>query len=40
MPGWLIWLIAAGVLGTKRRGLWAYYFVIPESLRELGAWLS
>jgi ArsR family transcriptional regulator len=30
----------AGVVGSERRGLWAYYFVIPEALEELSAWLS
>ncbi len=30
----------AGLVGAERRGLWAYYYVIPESLEELSAWLS
>jgi ArsR family transcriptional regulator len=30
----------AGIVGSERRGLWAYYFVIPEALKELSAWLS
>jgi ArsR family transcriptional regulator len=29
-----------GIVGCERRGLWAYYFVIPEALKELSAWLS
>ncbi len=29
----------AGVLGVERRGLWAYYYVIPGALEELTAWL-
>ncbi len=29
----------AGVVGSERQGLWAYYFVIPETLEELTAWL-
>lgn len=29
----------AGVVGVERRGLWAYYYVIPEALEELSAWL-
>jgi len=33
-------LIAAGVIGSERRGLWAYYFLNPDSLKELMAWLS
>jgi ArsR family transcriptional regulator len=30
----------AGIVGVERRGLWAYYFVNPESLKELSLWLS
>ena len=30
----------AGIVGSERRGLWAYYYVIPESLEELTEWLS
>lgn len=30
----------AGVVGSERRGLWAYYYVEPGSLREISAWLS
>jgi ArsR family transcriptional regulator, arsenate/arsenite/antimonite-responsive transcriptional repressor len=30
----------AGVVGSERQGLWAYYYVIPEGLEELSAWLS
>ena len=30
----------AGVVGSERRGLWAYYYVMPEALEELSAWLS
>jgi ArsR family transcriptional regulator len=33
-------LVNAGVLGTERRGLWAYYYVLPEATKELSAWLS
>jgi ArsR family transcriptional regulator len=33
-------LVNADVIGTERRGLWAYYFVLPDSLKELEAWLS
>jgi ArsR family transcriptional regulator, arsenate/arsenite/antimonite-responsive transcriptional repressor len=29
----------AGVVGSERHGLWAYYYVIPETLEELSAWL-
>ncbi len=29
-----------GVVGSERQGLWAYYFVIPDALEELSAWLS
>ncbi len=30
----------AGVIGSERQGLWAYYYVIPDALTELSAWLS
>jgi ArsR family transcriptional regulator len=30
----------AGIVGSERRGLWAYYYVNPEALEELAAWLS
>jgi ArsR family transcriptional regulator len=30
----------AGIVGVERRGLWAYYYVIPETLEELSGWLS
>jgi ArsR family transcriptional regulator len=30
----------AGIVGSERRGLWAYYYVNPESLEELSEWLS
>jgi len=30
----------AGIVGSERRGLWAYYYVVPEALEELSAWLS
>jgi ArsR family transcriptional regulator len=30
----------AGIVGSERQGLWAYYFVIPDALKELSAWLS
>ncbi|MGD9695039.1 MAG: ArsR/SmtB family transcription factor [Thermoleophilia bacterium] len=33
-------LRAAGIVGSERRGLWAYYYVIPDALEELSAWLS
>lgn len=33
-------LTAAALLGTERRGLWAYYYCVPEGLSELSAWLS
>jgi ArsR family transcriptional regulator len=29
-----------GLVGSERQGLWAYYYVIPEALQELSAWLS
>ena len=30
----------AGLVGSERQGLWAYYYVIPDALEELSAWLS
>jgi ArsR family transcriptional regulator, arsenate/arsenite/antimonite-responsive transcriptional repressor len=30
----------AGIVGSERQGLWAYYYVKPEALQELSAWLS
>ena len=29
----------AGIVDSERRGLWAYYYVRPEALKELSAWL-
>jgi ArsR family transcriptional regulator len=33
-------LRSAGIVDSERRGLWAYYYVKPEALEELSAWLS
>jgi ArsR family transcriptional regulator len=33
-------LRAAGLVDSERRGLWAYYYVIPDAWEELAAWLS
>ena len=30
----------AGVVASERQGLWAYYYVIPDALKELSAWLT
>jgi ArsR family transcriptional regulator, arsenate/arsenite/antimonite-responsive transcriptional repressor len=30
----------AGLVDSERRGLWAYYYVIPDALEELATWLS
>src|SRR3984885_3118349 len=30
----------AGIVDSERKGLWAYYYVRPDALRELTAWLS
>ena len=30
----------AALVGSERQGLWAYYYVIPDALKELSAWLS
>jgi ArsR family transcriptional regulator len=32
-------LVNAGVLGSERRGTWAYYFVLPDALKEIKSWL-
>lgn len=30
----------AGIVGVERRGLWAYYYVNPESLEGIRSWLD
>src|SRR6188508_1720853 len=30
----------AGIVDSERRGLWAYYYVNPDSVQELSGWLS
>jgi ArsR family transcriptional regulator len=30
----------AGIVESERKGLWAYYYVIPDALSEFSAWLS
>src|ERR1700690_634812 len=30
----------AGIVDSERQGLWAYYYVIPDALKELATWLS
>ena len=30
----------AGIVGSERQGLWAYYYVNPEALEEVRAWLK
>ena len=30
----------AGIVDSERSGLWAYYYVVPDSLKELRKWLS
>ena len=30
----------AGIVGSERRGLWAFYYVEPEALEELDSWLK
>src|SRR2546425_2714753 len=29
----------AGIVDSERRGLWAYYYVVPDALKELSTWL-
>jgi ArsR family transcriptional regulator len=33
-------LRAAEIVDSERRGLWAYYYVIPGALEDLSQWLS
>jgi len=30
----------AGLVGVERQGLWAYYYVLPDALKELSSWLT
>jgi ArsR family transcriptional regulator, arsenate/arsenite/antimonite-responsive transcriptional repressor len=30
----------AGIVGSERRGLWAYYYVNPGALEEISEWLK
>jgi ArsR family transcriptional regulator len=30
----------AEIVGVERRGLWAFYYVLPEAIEELRGWLS
>jgi ArsR family transcriptional regulator len=30
----------AGIVDSERRGLWAYYYVVPDALKEIAAWMS
>jgi ArsR family transcriptional regulator len=30
----------AGLIDCERQGLWSYYYVLPEALKELSAWLT
>ncbi len=30
----------AGVVGSERQGLWSYYYVNPEAMEEVRAWLK
>lgn len=30
----------AGLIDVERRGLWAYYYVLPDALDDFGAWLT
>ncbi len=33
-------LRGAGLVDSERRGLWAYYYVLPDAMGELSAWLG
>ncbi|MGE0027649.1 MAG: ArsR/SmtB family transcription factor [Thermoleophilia bacterium] len=30
----------AGLVDSERRGLWAYYYVVPEALTEFATWVA
>ena len=30
----------AGIVGSERQGLWAYYYVLPDAIDELTRWLT
>ena len=30
----------AGLVASERRGLWAYYYVLPDALDAFGAWVG
>jgi ArsR family transcriptional regulator len=30
----------AGIVDCEKRGLWVYYYVVPDALEELTAWLA
>ena len=30
----------AGIVGSERQGLWAFYYVLPGALEEIAAWLA
>lgn len=30
----------AGLVDSERKGIWAYYYVIPDAMEELSAWLG
>ena len=30
----------AGIVDSERRGLWAYYYVVPDALEEFKSWLT
>lgn len=33
-------LTGAAIVGAEKRGLWTYYFVVPNGLKEITAWLN
>ena len=30
----------SGIVGSERRGLWAYYYVLPDAMAPLASWLG
>ncbi len=33
-------LTKARVIGSERRGVWTYYFILPKALERVQAWLT
>jgi ArsR family transcriptional regulator len=33
-------MVSAGIVGTERRGVWAYYFLLPDAIKQLRTWMG